>query len=70
MLQNEDFSYRFLRVSSPWLKKILNFDDLKCSRMKDFSTLGTAVKGPRIMDSAHKIFKNGSFVMKLGMIVE
>ena len=33
-------------------------------------TLGTAVRGPRIMDSAHKIFKNGSFVIKLGMIVE
>jgi hypothetical protein len=33
-------------------------------------TLGTAVRGPRIMDSAHEIFKNGSFVIKLGMIVE
>ena len=28
------------------------------------------MRGPRIMDSAHKIFKNGSFVIKLGMIVE
>ena len=23
------------RMYSPWLKKILDFDDLKCTRMKD-----------------------------------
>ena len=31
-----EFQLLYLRTSSPWLKKILNFD-LKCSRMKDFS---------------------------------
>ena len=25
----------YLRMSSPWLKKILDYDDLKCPRMKD-----------------------------------
>ena len=29
----------YLRIPSPWLKKILDFDDLKCLRMKDLSCL-------------------------------
>ena len=29
----------YLRISSPLLKKILDFDDLKCPRMKDLSCL-------------------------------
>ena len=35
--QNERFQNVHHRISSPWLKKILDFDDLKCSRMKDFN---------------------------------
>ena len=34
---NEAFQNVNHRISSPWLKKILDFDDLKCSRMKDFN---------------------------------
>ena len=35
--QNEGFQNVHHRISSSWLKKILDFDDLKCSRMKDFN---------------------------------
>jgi hypothetical protein len=35
--QNEGFQNVHHRISSLWLKKILDFDDLKCSRMKDFN---------------------------------
>ena len=38
MLQNERFQHLYNRVSSPWLRKILDFDDLKCSRMTHFKT--------------------------------
>ena len=36
MLQSERISIHFWRIFSLWLKKILNFTTLKCSRMKDF----------------------------------
>ena len=37
MLQNEGFQHVYHRISSPWLKKIFDFDDLKSSRTKDFN---------------------------------
>ena len=37
MVQNEGFfRHYFEKKASPWLKKILKFKGLKCSRMKDF----------------------------------
>ena len=35
MHQNERFYVVFSRTYSSWLKKILNLDDLKCTRMKN-----------------------------------
>ena len=29
----------YLRISSPWLKKKLDFDDLKCQRIRDLNRL-------------------------------
>jgi hypothetical protein len=34
MVQNKGFQQDFHRISSPWLKKILDFDDLKWPKMK------------------------------------
>ena len=41
MLQNEGFRHVYHRISSPWLKEFLNFDDLNYTRMKDFKTFIT-----------------------------
>ena len=38
---NEAFQNVHHRISSPWLKKNWDFDDLKCSGMKDFNTFIT-----------------------------
>ena len=37
MLQNEEFEQVHYRISSSWLKKILDFSCLKCSEMKNLS---------------------------------
>jgi hypothetical protein len=36
MVQNEGFFRHYFEKASPWLKKILEFEVLKWSRMKDF----------------------------------
>ena len=41
MLQNEGFQHIYHKISSPWLKRFLNFDDLKYTRMKHFKTFIT-----------------------------
>ena len=37
MLQNQRTQWVFDKIYSPWLRKILNFHVLKCSRMNDFN---------------------------------
>ena len=41
MHQNDEIQIVHHRIYSPWLKKILDFDHLKCSRMNDFKTFIT-----------------------------
>ena len=36
MTQNERFLRLSIQASSPWLKKILKIDVLKCTKVKDF----------------------------------